>query len=175
MEQHNPQTVRSVAHTAPLTTHPSKLEKHFFYLDRSQPLYPYVTLQAPSAPITLLPSLPPFPFPSQHTPNPIPPTMQPPVSFLNPLNTTPLSPQILLPQTHLIIPPTHSQHIPAQTPTHPPQRGLEIQRRALPFIRSRWRGCPYPDGLVLRAGGDVGFGEQGGRPGYVSDPVGVAG
>ena len=34
---------------------------------------------------------------------------------------------------------------------------------------------PYPDRLVLRRGRDVGFLENGGRPGHVADPVGVAG
>ena len=34
---------------------------------------------------------------------------------------------------------------------------------------------PYPDRLVLRRGGYVGFLEHGGGPGHVADPVGVAG
>ena len=35
-------------------------------------------------------------------------------------------------------------------------------------------GRPYPDGLVLRGRGDVGFLQDGGRPGDVADPVVVA-
>ena len=38
----------------------------------------------------------------------------------------------------------------------------------------RVRG-PYSDRLVLGGGRDVGFLEDGGRPGDVADPVGVAG
>ena len=38
-----------------------------------------------------------------------------------------------------------------------------------------WVTCPYPYGLVLRRGRYVGFLQDGGRPGYVADPVGVAG
>lgn len=34
---------------------------------------------------------------------------------------------------------------------------------------------PYPDRLVLRRGGYVGFLEHGRGPGHVADPVGVAG
>ena len=34
---------------------------------------------------------------------------------------------------------------------------------------------PYPDRLILGRGGDVGSLEDGGRPGNVADPVGVAG
>ena len=38
-----------------------------------------------------------------------------------------------------------------------------------------WVTCPYPDRLVLRRRRYVGFLQDGGRPGYIADPVGVAG
>ena len=37
-----------------------------------------------------------------------------------------------------------------------------------------WVTRPYPDRLVLRRGRYVGFLQDGGGPGYISDPVGVA-
>ena len=98
----------------------------------------------------------------------------PPYLLLNPLHTIPLPLQILLPQTDLIIPSTHRQHIPTQTPAHPPQYGVEVQNRGFPIVGTgRVRG-PYSDGLVLGGGGDVGFLKDGGRPGDVADPISVA-
>lgn len=70
-------------------------------------------------------------------------------SLLNPLNTLPLAPQILLPQRHPIIAPGHRQDVPAQAPTHPPQHGVEIQHRALPLVRVCRVRRPDPDRLVL--------------------------
>ena len=38
-----------------------------------------------------------------------------------------------------------------------------------------WITRPYPDRLVLRRGRYVGLLQDGRRPGYISDPVGMAG
>jgi len=111
---------------------------------------------------------------SSYTPTP-PSPPSPHNLFLNPLDTIPLPLQILLPQTNLIIPPANRQHIPAQTPAHPPQHSVEIQHGGFPVIGGGGVGGPYSDGLVLGGGGDVGFLEDGGGPGDVADPVGVAG
>lgn len=93
--------------------------------------------------------------------------------FLNRLDTLPLPPQVLLPQTDLIIRTTHRQHIPAQTPAHPPNRCLKVQHLALPLAWGCRIGRPDAHRLVLRCGGDVALLQNSGGPGYVAYPVGV--
>ena len=82
--------------------------------------------------------------------------------------------QVLLPQGDLVVASTDSQHVPAQTPAHPPQHGVELQDGRFPLVGMGRVAGPYPDRLVLRRGGYVGFLEHGGRPGHVADPIGVA-
>lgn len=95
--------------------------------------------------------------------------------FLNALNTLPFTPQVLLPQADLVIRTADSQHITAQAPAHPPDRRLKVQHLALPLAGAGGVGRPDTHCLVLRRRGDVALLQNGGGPGYVTDPVGVAG
>ena len=95
--------------------------------------------------------------------------------FLNSLHTLPLTPQILLPKRNLIIPRTNRQHIPAQTPTDPPEHNLELDHLAVPHPRLARIARPDPHRLVLARGRDVTLLQHRGRPCYVAHPVRVAG
>ena len=95
--------------------------------------------------------------------------------LLYPLDAVPLPLQVLLPQANLVVASADGQDVPAQTPAHPPQHGVEVGDRRLPLVRTGGVARPYPDRLVLRRRGDVGFLQHGGRPGHIPDPVGVAG
>ncbi len=100
---------------------------------------------------------------------------QPPTLLLNPLHAIPLPSQILLPQTDFVVAATDREDVAAETPAYPPQHGVEVQDDRIPVVRVRGVRGPYPHRLVLGCGRDVGFLEDGGRPGHVADPVGVAG
>jgi hypothetical protein len=69
--------------------------------------------------------------------------------FLNSLNTLPLAPQILLPQTNLVITSADSQDIPAQAPANPPQNMIKSQNLAIPYSRSAGIRSPDSNRLVL--------------------------
>ncbi len=124
---------RAIKPCPPQSKHPAQVRHTRIHHPLNQHYVPPSFVPAPSAPTSR--SLPPF----------LPPTS----SLLNPLNTLPLAPQILLPQRHPIIAPGHRQDVPAQAPTHPPQHGVEIQYRALPLVRVCRVRRPDPDRLVL--------------------------
>jgi len=97
-------------------------------------------------------------------------------SLFNRLHQLPLPRQLLLIQTNAIIPRANRQHVARETPRAAPRDLGEVEFRALlPLLPARVRGGPDADGFVLRGRRDVGFGEDGWGPGYVADPVCVAG
>lgn len=102
-----------------------------------------------------------------------------PISFLHGLDALPTAiPDPLLPKTDLVIPPTHRQHIPTQTPAHPPNLALKLQRLALPVLgHAQLRPLaqrPDPHRPVLRPRRNVRRRQQVPRPRHVPHPVRVA-
>ena len=93
------------------------------------------------------------------------------VLLFNRLDAFPTPAQPFLPQTNPVVARANRKRIAAETPAHAPRRSVDIDLRALPLAQVR--GSPDGDGFVLRRGSDVGFGEDGGGPCYVADPVAV--
>ena len=93
------------------------------------------------------------------------------VLLFNRLDAFPTPAQPFLPQTNPVVARANRKRIAAETPAHAPRRSVDIDLRALPLAQVR--GSPDRDGFVLRRGSDVGFGEDGGGPCYVADPVAV--
>jgi hypothetical protein len=152
---------RAIKPCPPQSKHPAQVRHTRIHHPLNQHYVPPFFVPAPSAPTSR--SLPPF----------LPPTS----SLLNPLNTLPLPPQILLPQTHTIIAPTNRQHIPAQAPADAPHDGVEVQHGAGPLVAGRVRRRRRPDAhrLVLRRRRDVRLLQHRRRPRHVAHPVRVAG
>lgn len=90
------------------------------------------------------------------------------------LHLLPLSLEVLLPQANLVVSSTDGKNVSARAPANPPQDAVELELLAGPLAWVRCVGCPDTDGLVLRGGRDIGLGEDAGRPGDITDPVGVA-
>ena len=98
-------------------------------------------------------------------------------SFLNSLHTLPPTPELLLPQTHPIIPSTHRQHIPGHTPANPPHHHIKIQRLALPRTRIAHlptrRQRPNPHRMILRRRRNIRLRQRRRRPRHIPHPVRV--
>lgn len=93
--------------------------------------------------------------------------------LLDVLYLVPLSFEILLPQTDLVVSAAHSKNISGWAPANSPSNGVKLELLAIPLARVRPIRGPNPNGLILRCRGNVRFGENAGRPGNVANPVGV--
>lgn len=94
--------------------------------------------------------------------------------FLDVLYLFPLSLQVLLPQTDFVVPSAYGKYVSTGAPAHSPEDSVEFKLLASPLAGVRCIGSPDANCLVLRCRSNVGFGKDAGRPGDVTDPVGVA-
>lgn len=87
------------------------------------------------------------------------------------LDLLPLSLEVLLPQTDLIVASTDGQNVSTEAPANAPQNRVKLQCLAGPLARVRSVRGPNAYGLILRGGGNIRLGENARGPRDITNPV----